>query len=237
MSEPWKLVILCLYAYLVGSIPTANIIARLVKGIDLREYGSGSVGGSNLFYHVGKWWLFPMGFVDLFIKGSTPIWIGHYVPFFGWELTSAELVGAGLFAIAGHNWSAYLRFQGGRGIAVAVGVMYAIAKWQMSLFAGIGLLFWLRTRSSGVSVYLSLLLLPIWTLVPWDPLRQPLAVTLLMVGIIGVVTAKRLLSNWTPLPEGMPKRQALFNRLFRDRDIVPRDPWVFRVPDKPRSER
>jgi glycerol-3-phosphate acyltransferase PlsY len=233
MSEAGKLVLLYLYAYLVASIPTANIIAKLVKGIDLREYGSGNVGGSNLYQHVGKWWIVPMGLVDVFVKGSSAIWIGHYVPFFGWELTSAQLVGAGLFAIVGHNWSLYLRFTGGRGIAVAVGVMYAIAKWEMALFAAVGLLLWGTTRAAAVSVYFSLLLLPLWTLIPWEPLRQPLVVTLLMFGIIGLATVKRLLSNWTPFPKGVPKSRVIFNRLFRDRDIAPRDPWVFQTPDKP----
>jgi len=111
--------------------------------------------------------------------------------------------------------------------------MYAIAKWEMALFAAVGLLLWGTTRAAAVSVYLSLLLLPLWTLIPWEPLRQPLAVTLLMVGIIGLATAKRLLSNWTPFPKGIPKSQVIFNRLLRDRDITPRDPWVLQTPDKP----
>ena len=232
MSEVAKLVILYVFAYLVGSVPTANIIARLVRRIDLRDYGSGNVGGSNLYAHVGGRWLFPMGFIDLFIKGSSPIWIGHYVSFFGWELTSIELIGAGLLAVTGHNWSMYLRFTGGRGIAVAIGAMYAIAKWEMALFAGIAFLIWLKFRASGVAVYLSLLLLPFWTLIPVSGLRQPLVVTWFMVGIIGLVTAKRLLSNWTPFPEGIPKRRVLFNRLLRDRDTIPRDEWVYRTPDE-----
>lgn len=232
MSEAGKLAVLYLYAYLAGSIPTANILARLVKGIDLRDYGSHNVGGSNLAAHVGKWWVIPMGFVDVFIKGASVVWIGHYVPFFGWELTSAELCGAGLIAIAGHNWSAYLKLEGGRGIAVAIGAIYAVAKWQMSLFAGVALLFWFVRRSSGISVYLSMLLLPLWTLVPWEPLRQPLSVTLFLVGVIVLITAKRLLGNWEPLPKDVPKRVVLLNRLFRDRDITPRDEWVYRTPDK-----
>jgi glycerol-3-phosphate acyltransferase PlsY len=137
VNEAGKLILLYLFAYMAGSIPTANVIAWLVKGIDLRRYGSGNVGGSNLYKHVGIRWLFPMGFIDLFIKGAAPVWLGHYSSFFGYGLPSAELVGAGLIAIAGHNWSPYLRFTGGRGIAVAIGAMYAIAKWEMALFAGV----------------------------------------------------------------------------------------------------
>jgi glycerol-3-phosphate acyltransferase PlsY len=241
MSEAGKLILLYAYAYLVGSIPTANIIARLVKGIDLREYGSGNVGGSNLAQHVGVWWILPMGLVDVFVKGASAVWIGHYVPFFGWDLYSAEMVGAGLVAISGHNWSLYLKFKGGRGIAVAVGVMYAIAPWELSLFAATGLLLWAMSRSAAVSVYVALLLLPFWTLVPWAsvhrflpwaPVEQSLTITWFMVGMLALVTAKRLLSNWTPFPKGHPWMEVLYNRLFHDRDIKQREPWVRRTPDE-----
>jgi glycerol-3-phosphate acyltransferase PlsY len=224
VSEPLKLVVLYLYAYLVGSIPIANIIARLRKGIDLREHGTKTVGGSNLARQVGKFWVVPMGLVDVFIKGSSSVWIGHYVPFFGWDLYSLELMGAGLFAIAGHNWSIYLRFHGGRGIAVTIGVLFAIAKWELALFSGVALALLLIIRGSGVSTYLALLLLPLWTLLPWLPLHRPLdttpmAVTCLMVGIVALVSAKRLLSNWSRLPRGVPKRQVFLNRLFKDKDV------------------
>jgi hypothetical protein len=55
-----------------------------------------------------------------------------------------------------------------------------------------------------------------------------------MVGVIALVTAKRLLSNWTPFPDGIPARQVLLNRLLRDRDISPRDEWVDRKPEQPK---
>ena len=57
--------ILYTYAYLAGAIPTAYLIGRFVKGIDIRDYGSGNVGGTNLFVHVGKWWTIPLGVVEL----------------------------------------------------------------------------------------------------------------------------------------------------------------------------
>ena len=79
------IVTLYLYAFLIGSIPTAFLIGKIVKGIDIREYGSGNVGGTNVYYHVGKVWLVPLGIFDLFVKDHHLfgleciylIWTGH----------------------------------------------------------------------------------------------------------------------------------------------------------------
>ena len=129
-----ELALLYLYSYLIGSVPTAYIIGRLVKGIDIRHYGSGNVGGTNVFFHVGKWWIVPHGLFEIFVKGASPIWIGillldlevegpagswtiNYV--FGFDRTSAALAGASLLSIVGHNWSVFLKFQGGPGLQAA----------------------------------------------------------------------------------------------------------------------
>ena len=53
------LVLLYISAYLLGSIPTAYLIGRIVKGVDIRGYGSGNVGSANLYEHVGKKWVYP----------------------------------------------------------------------------------------------------------------------------------------------------------------------------------
>ena len=75
------LVWLYLYSYLVGSVPTAYIIARLVKGVDIRKTGSGNVGASNLYQLTGKPWLAPLGLFELFVKGGV-IWpaAGYHGP-------------------------------------------------------------------------------------------------------------------------------------------------------------
>ena len=62
------LFLLYLYAYLIGSIPTAYVIGRLVKGIDIRQFGSGNVGGSNVYVHVGKWWTAALSIFEIFVK-------------------------------------------------------------------------------------------------------------------------------------------------------------------------
>ena len=218
--------LLFLYAYFVGAIPTAYVLGRLVRRIDIRKYGSGNVGGSNVFYHVGKAWIVPLGAFELFAKGAGPIWIGHYVLGLGFD--SYVLMGAGLVAVAGNNWSAYLRFTGGRGVAVAVGVMLALAWPVLALSAVVAVIGWLIFRSSGVVVFVSLLLMPVWAWV----LGKPTSVIVLTLGLIGLISLKRLLSNFTPLPAGAPLRSVLLNRLFRDRDIEVRKDWVSRKPQE-----
>jgi glycerol-3-phosphate acyltransferase PlsY len=184
------------------------------------------VGGSNVFYHVGKAWIVPLGAFELFAKGAGPVWIGHYVLDLGFD--SYVLMGAGLVAVAGHNWSVYLKFTGGRGVAVAIGVMLALAWPVLALFAAVGAIGWLIFRSSGVVVFVSLLLTPVWAWV----LGKPTSVIVLTLGMIGLISLKRLLSNFTPPPAGVPVWSVLLNRLFRDRDIEVRKDWVSRKPQE-----
>ena len=231
---------LYILSYLVGAVPTAYLIGRLAKGIDLRRYGSGNVGGTNLFYHIGKGWLVPLGFFEIFLKGASPIWIGQYLlgmelPWplhvgtshylLGREQPSAVLLVAPLLAIAGNNWSAYLKFQGGRGIAVVSGTLLALSPQLLLAFIAVALAGWVLTRSSAVWVLISLALLPLWTYVS----GEPGVVTWYCGGVLALVVLKRLLSNWTPFPAGLPRKKVLFNRLFRDRDLDDRDQWVKRV--------
>jgi len=217
--------LLYLYAYFVGAVPTAYVLGRVVRGIDIRKYGSGNVGGSNVFYHVGKAWIVPLGAFELFAKGAGTIWIGHYALDLGFD--SYVLMGAGLVALSGHNWSVYLKFTGGRGVAVAIGVMYALAWPVLGLFAAVGVIGWLIFRSSGVVVYVSLLLTPLWA---WL-LDKPMSVIIFMLAMIGLISIKRVMSNSRP-PAGAPLRSVVFNRLFRDRDIELRRDWVFRKPQE-----
>lgn len=218
---------LYIYSYLIGSVPTAYIIGRLVKDIDIRQYGSGNVGGANVFYNVGKLWTIPLGLFELFAKGGSPIWLGMF--FLDLDSSSLSLMGAPLMAIAGHNWSVFLKFTGGRGIAVATGALFALfalAYRELILFIAIAVGGWAIFRSSGIWVYIALLLLPVWSFL----FREPLAITWLCVGILALATAKRLTSNWTPMPVGLSKRQVYLNRLFRDRDVSRRDQWMDRGP-------
>ncbi len=212
-------------SYLVGAIPAAYLVGRIVKGLDIRGYGSGNVGGTNVFYHVGRNWAVSLSILEILVKGALPVWIGRYV--LGLEQSSVLLVVSPLLASVGHNWSVFLKFQGGRGIAVATGSVLALSPIVLAGFALVGLGGWVITRSSGVWVLISLALLPLWTVLA----REPAVISYYCLGLLGLTVLKRLLSNWTPMPEGLPRGKVLFNRLFRDRDVDDHAAWVRRVPD------
>ena len=70
---------LYIWAYLVGSIPTSYLAGKLARGIDIREYGSGNLGISNVAHQLGRRWLVPVGIIDVLVKGASPVLIGHYL--------------------------------------------------------------------------------------------------------------------------------------------------------------
>jgi len=113
-------------AYLLGSIPTGYIFGRVMKGIDIRRHGSGNVGATNVFRTVGK---IP-GVIALlldFLKGFVavtllPALAGRFVPGLFHEHPYVYIF-FGAAAIAGHIWTIFLRFKGGKGVATSAGVI------------------------------------------------------------------------------------------------------------------
>jgi len=192
--------------------------------VDIRGYGSGNVGSTNVFHHVGRKWAVLLGVSEILVKDALPVWIALYV--LDWDRSSAVLIGPPLLAVAGHNWSIFLKFQGGRGLAVGTGTLLGLSPILLLGFAVVSIGGWSVTRSSGVWVLISLALLPVWSVIA----GEPASITFFSLGLVLLTALKRLLSNWTPLPEGLPKAKVLFNRLFRDRDVDDKADWVRRVP-------
>jgi len=96
--------------YLLGSIPSAYIVTRLVKGKDIRQLGGGNVGGLNVFREVGPWPALAVGIFDL-VKGAMAVAIAYWLL----ALLPLFVMLAGLAAVVGHNWMVFLKFSGGKG--------------------------------------------------------------------------------------------------------------------------
>ena len=219
------IVALYIGSYLLGSIPTAYLIGRMVKGVDIRSYGSGNVGSANLYEHVGKRWVYPVAAVEVFVKGALPIVVALYV--LDIDRSSAYMIGPGLLTLAGNNWSVFLKLQGGRGIAVTGGTLLALMPVLVVVCAVISIGGWKLTKSSGLWVLVSLILLPLWAYL----LQDNLNLVWFSFGLLGIVVLKRLSANWTPFPEEISRKKVLFNRLIRDRDVSDRTGWVRRIPE------
>ena len=219
--------IIALYigSYLLGSIPTAYLIGRLVKGVDIRRYGSGNVGSANLWEHVGKRWVYPVALAEIFVKGAAPVWVALYV--LDIDRTSAYMIGPPLLTLAANNWSPFLKLQGGRGIAVAGGTLVALSPILAAAAAAISIVGWKATKSSGLWVLISLTLLPLFAFLIHDNIN----LVWYCFGLLGIVVLKRLSANWTPFPQNVSRKEVLFNRLVRDRDVSDRAGWVRRIPE------
>ncbi len=219
-------------AFLFGSIPTGYIIGRRVRGIDIRQYGSGNVGSNNVNQHVGKKWMAVQLISDILVKGAGSVWFTVYVA--GIEWSSPLVVGVPLLVMAGNNWSPFLKFQGGRGLGVAVGTLAAISPLifiaLIIVYLGGCLLY---RAGAAVWALLALLLLPVLSLIVPDGLKMMEGLTMIWysLGILGMALLKRVLSNWSPFPEELPRRKVFFNRLVRDRDVDDRTQWVERIPE------
>lgn len=117
-----------LVSYLIGSIPTAYIFGRLLKGLDIRKFGSGNVGATNALRVLGK----PVGISVLLLD----ILKGFVAVFFLGNIITARVAGIsdtpirvilGLCCISGHNWTIFLGFKGGKGMATTLGVLLGLA--------------------------------------------------------------------------------------------------------------
>lgn len=221
---------LCILAFLVGAVPTAYLLGRLVKGIDIRGYGSGNLGGGNVIQHVGKKWFIPQLFSDALIKGGGTIWFSVYVGGIDWG--SLWLIAPPLFALMGNNWSPFLRFQGGRGLGVAVGALLAFSPAVLATALVIYFGGYLLTRDAGIWALVTLLSLPFLAHFYPEGIKMTDGTNLVWfcLGALAVVLVKRMTSNWAPMPAELSRGRVLLNRLLHDRDVDDRKQWVERIP-------
>ena len=125
----YKTVGIIITSYLLGAVPFCYIIGRVHSRKKLTEIGDRNPGGWNLLFNVSKSW----GFVGMFFD----VFKGFIVYFLALKFTNIEIVAllAGCAAVAGHNYSPYLKFTGGKGIATTLGFLLAIHPLSIIAFA------------------------------------------------------------------------------------------------------
>ena len=120
MTSPWVIAAWCAMAYLVGGLPIGWVLVHWQRyGLDLRNFGTGNIGTSNVYRHAGIDIAVIVGPLQ-FAQGFLPVLAARLD---GLPMNVAMLVG--IFAVVGNGWPVYMRFNGGRGVAVATGVVAA----------------------------------------------------------------------------------------------------------------
>ena len=216
-------------AYLVGSVPFAYLVTRLWSGIDIRRYGSGNVGISNVYVQSGFKATMPVVLFDTIVKGAVPVIIASDKVL---DLGLGVEVAAGFAAVAGHSWSVFVKFRGGRGIATVLGVLITLNAPLPFLYGLPAFVGWRLKGDSGLWWGVATLGMPLWTLI----LRLDIEITYLALAFIGLTVLKRLLSNGLSGVDAsgarIPWSNLFFNRLVYDRDIGNREEWINRIPDQ-----
>lgn len=122
-----------LFAYGCGSIPTGYLAGKWLKGIDIREVGSGSTGATNVLRTLGKLPAIIVLLIDA-LKGAIPLLLvklsGDYLP--QWTVETGKdwlIIASAMMAILGHSRSIFLNFTGGKSVATTLGVLFVMNPW------------------------------------------------------------------------------------------------------------
>lgn len=160
-----SLLLAALVGYLLGAIPFGLIIGRLTRGIDLREFGSHRTGATNALRTLGLRAAALVFLLDV-AKGVAAVILAR-VLFAEDPLVEWAAAVAGFAAIIGHNWSVFIRFTGGRGVATSAGALGAVSPWTLLIIAPIVFgLIW-RTRYVSLGSITGGLLAPVVTAALW----------------------------------------------------------------------
>ena len=147
-----------LISYLIGSIPFGLIVGKVWANLDVREYGSGNIGASNVLRTIG-----PAAAIVVFVldvaKGAVAVYLGSLV---GGEVVR---ILAAVAAIAGHNWPIYLKFKGGKGIATSLGAVVSLTPVIALILMGLWIILVGITRYISLASLAAALFFPIFLII------------------------------------------------------------------------
>ncbi|MDD5692373.1 MAG: glycerol-3-phosphate 1-O-acyltransferase PlsY [Candidatus Omnitrophica bacterium] len=197
-----------LASYLLGSLPTAYIFGKILKGIDIRKVGSGNVGATNAMRALGRGPGITVLLLDILKGFAAVVFLADY--FSGkpvlWQGQNLRII-MGLCCICGHNWTVFLRFKGGKGIATSFGVLLGLALKIEGLGIVIGILIaaWLLVfliwRIVSLASIVSAIILP----VSFIFFKQPFLLVVVSI-ILCIFVIIRHKSNLSRLFKGKEER-------------------------------
>ena len=164
-------------SYIIGSFPTAYIFGRVFKGIDIRQFGSGNVGATNALRVLGKKTGGMVLFLDMLKGAACVILVAETLSgkIVGLDLLTLRLI-FGTSSICGHNWTIFLRFKGGKGVATTFGVLLALAikvsalRYIFIILVLTWFLVFLLSRIISLASIITAIILPVCMII----FRQPL---------------------------------------------------------------
>jgi len=171
MIALWFIVVVLL-GYLIGSIPFGVIVGRLTRGIDVRDYGSGSMGMTNVIRTVGAR-AGALVFVADMAKGAAAVALAWLI--FASDMVAWGQVAGGAAAVIGHSWPVYVRFRGGRGVTTGFGALLVMS-WPVGLIsfavflAVVGLFRYMSLGSmlAGLAMLVSMIPFVVFDLKPFE---------------------------------------------------------------------
>lgn len=202
METVVRVLLLAAASYLLGAVPSSYIAGRLLRGIDLREHGSGNLGAANTFRVLGSKAAAPVLLADIG-KGFLAV---RLIPLFGLEGHWFTLAAA-LFVIVGHNYSVFVGFSGGKGVGTATGVFLAMSPLGVSICIGVWVVVLLVSRIVSVASMVAAALLPPALYLTGRYLDAPVHRSILYLSVaVAVLVLYRHRSNMRRLRDGTEKR-------------------------------
>lgn len=195
-----------IFSYILGSIPFGYLITKLSTKKNLLEIGWKKNSGSNVYKNVGKWQGVATFLLDA-SKGALAVYVPMYL-----GLGTEIQVACAILAVIGHNWSIFLKFSGGRGLATLVGALAIISPIYLAIILIPCIIFTIIWTAS-VGTLLSFLTGIILSL---SVEVYSLPGIILFIALIPV-----LIKRLSPISELQGKRELIENRLFFDQDTVP----------------
>ncbi len=175
-------------SYLVGSIPTAYIFGKALKGIDIRNFGSGNVGATNAFRVLGRGAGTSVLCLDVLKGFVVAVFLSDFLISKNMNISDQMIrLLLGVSSIAGHNWTIFLNFKGGKGIATTFGVLIGLSVKiaGLSLILGLIILTWfivfLIVRIISVASVITGISLPLYMLLFRHILKQPNSLIILSI--------------------------------------------------------